>query len=188
MNAMEHGNGYARRRSRIRVLRDRSSVRVLITDAGGAATLPEREAPDLEAKLAGRQTPRGWGLFLIEELVDATRVTVNGERRARWSWWCAMHELHLTGDIDRGAEAQLEDGYAAARAAGATELRLDFSGDDLHQLVGDRADRGAPRAGPRRPHRGLARRGLSDHYREIFEVTRLADFVTIIDDEGTDHA
>ena len=25
--------------------------------------------------------------------------------------------------------------------------------------------------------------GLSDHYREIFEITRLADFMTIADDE-----
>ena len=33
-----------------------------------------------------------------------------------------MHELRLTGDIDRGAEAQLEDGYAAARAAGSWVL------------------------------------------------------------------
>ena len=25
--------------------------------------------------------------------------------------------------------------------------------------------------------------GLSDHYREIFEITRLSDFMTITDDE-----
>ena len=25
--------------------------------------------------------------------------------------------------------------------------------------------------------------GLSDHYKEIFEITRIADFVTIVDDE-----
>ena len=29
----------------------------------------------------------------------------------------------------------------------------------------------------------LAARGLSEHYREIFEITRLADFMTILDDE-----
>jgi serine phosphatase RsbU (regulator of sigma subunit)/anti-sigma regulatory factor (Ser/Thr protein kinase) len=77
MNAMEHGNGY-HGPVRVRVLRDRVNVRVLISDSGGAATLPERDAPDLEAKLAGEQTPRGWGLFLIDELVDATRATVTG--------------------------------------------------------------------------------------------------------------
>ena len=29
---------------------------------------------DLEAKLAGLQTPRGWGLFLIENMVDEMNV------------------------------------------------------------------------------------------------------------------
>ena len=46
-----------------------------MTDTGNAADNPERETPDLEAKLAGRQRPRGWGLFLIEKLVDEARVT-----------------------------------------------------------------------------------------------------------------
>jgi anti-sigma regulatory factor (Ser/Thr protein kinase) len=30
--------------------------------------------PDLEAKLAGQQTPRGWGLFLIQNMVDEMNV------------------------------------------------------------------------------------------------------------------
>ena len=33
------------------------------------------ETPDLEAKLEGRQKPRGWGLLLIEKMVDEARVT-----------------------------------------------------------------------------------------------------------------
>ena len=31
----------------------------------------------LEAKLAGTQTPRGWGLFLIEKMVDEMHVTMD---------------------------------------------------------------------------------------------------------------
>jgi hypothetical protein len=31
--------------------------------------------PDLEAKLAGMQSPRGWGLFLIQNMVDEMNVT-----------------------------------------------------------------------------------------------------------------
>ena len=27
-------------------------------------------------------------------------------------------------------------------------------------------------------------RGLAEHYREIFRITRLSDFMTILDDEG----
>src|ERR671922_476872 len=81
MNAMEHGSEYrADRPVSIRVLHTADSLRVQVTDLGGAADLPEPEAPDLEAKLAGRQKPRGWGLFLIERMVDEARVTGEGGR------------------------------------------------------------------------------------------------------------
>ena len=81
MNAMEHGSEYrADRPVSIRVLHTADSLRVQVTDLGGAADLPEPEAPDLEAKLAGRQKPRGWGLFLIERMVDEARVTGDGGR------------------------------------------------------------------------------------------------------------
>src|ERR671925_1012967 len=81
MNAMEHGNEYRPDRPvSIRVLHTADSLRVQVTDLGGAADLPEPEAPDLEAKLAGRQKPRGWGLFLIERMVDEARVTGDGGR------------------------------------------------------------------------------------------------------------
>lgn len=76
MNAMEHGNEYRPDRSvRVRVLHSADRLRVQVTDQGGAGELAEAEAPDLEAKLEGRQKPRGWGLFLIEEMVDEARVT-----------------------------------------------------------------------------------------------------------------
>jgi serine phosphatase RsbU (regulator of sigma subunit)/anti-sigma regulatory factor (Ser/Thr protein kinase) len=76
MNAMEHGNEYrADRPVSIRVLRAADSVRVQVTDRGDAAALPAHDAPDLEAKLAGRERPRGWGLFLIEKMVDEAHVT-----------------------------------------------------------------------------------------------------------------
>jgi serine phosphatase RsbU (regulator of sigma subunit)/anti-sigma regulatory factor (Ser/Thr protein kinase) len=74
MNAMEHGNGYRDDRPvRIRVVAGPGRLRVEITDLGGARDAPGDEVPDLEAKLAGRQRPRGWGLFLIEHMVDETR-------------------------------------------------------------------------------------------------------------------
>jgi len=82
MNAMEHGNRYrADRPVSIRVLRCGGCVRVRITDRGGAGELAETEAPDLEAKLEGRQQPRGWGVFLIEKMVDEVRVTSEGDGR-----------------------------------------------------------------------------------------------------------
>ena len=76
MNAMEHGSQYrADRPVSVRVLTSGGSVRVQITDLGGAPSGREREVPDLEAKLEGLQRPRGWGLFLIESMVDEMRET-----------------------------------------------------------------------------------------------------------------
>jgi len=71
MNAMEHGNEYrADRPVLIRVLHSRDRLSVRVTDRGEARELERPESPDLEAKLDGRQKPRGWGLFLIEKMVD----------------------------------------------------------------------------------------------------------------------
>lgn len=76
MNAMEHGNHYESDKPvAIQVLASKTAVAVRITDHGGDQTIPEAETPDLEAKLEGLQTPRGWGLFLIKNLVDEMRVT-----------------------------------------------------------------------------------------------------------------
>jgi anti-sigma regulatory factor (Ser/Thr protein kinase) len=82
MNAMEHGNEYRPDRPvSIRVLHSEDRLRVQVTDRGDADELAEAEEPDLEAKLEGRQKPRGWGLFLIEKMVDEARVTSEGSGR-----------------------------------------------------------------------------------------------------------
>ena len=82
MNAMEHGSEYRDDRPvSIRVLQQADSVVVQVTDRGGGSELPRAEVPNLEAKLAGEQKPRGWGLFLIEKMVDEARVTAEGGRR-----------------------------------------------------------------------------------------------------------
>jgi len=76
MNAMEHGNEYrADRPVSIRVLHSPDRLRVQVSDSGEAVEMDEREIPDIEAKLEGRQKPRGWGLFLIEKMVDETHVS-----------------------------------------------------------------------------------------------------------------
>src|SRR5215207_11457390 len=81
MNAMEHGNKY-----RVEVpvevqveVADRDLV-VRITDRGsGLPPSQGEDAPDLEAKLGGSQTPRGWGMFLIARMVDEVRVSGNSD-------------------------------------------------------------------------------------------------------------
>jgi len=75
MNAMEHGNQYnPDQPARLKVFLEETAVRVTITDAGGGAPVPKATAPDLDAKLAGEQSPRGWGLFLIQSMVDEMHV------------------------------------------------------------------------------------------------------------------
>src|SRR5258708_15932852 len=76
MNAMEHGNKYQEDIPvTIEVQTSPTELSVRIQDQGGNAPIPDLEKPDIEAKLAELQTPRGWGLFLIKNLVDDVLIT-----------------------------------------------------------------------------------------------------------------
>jgi anti-sigma regulatory factor (Ser/Thr protein kinase) len=78
MNAIEHGNkNRADLLVKIRVLKSANQLAVRITDQGGRQEIPDAPTPDLEAKLAGLQSPRGWGFFLIKNLVDEMNVIPN---------------------------------------------------------------------------------------------------------------
>lgn len=71
MNAMEHGNHFQEDKPvTVRVFAAPEQVMVQVEDLGGDAPMPNPETPDLQAKLDGLQSPRGWGLFLIKNLVD----------------------------------------------------------------------------------------------------------------------
>ncbi|MDX1665343.1 MAG: SpoIIE family protein phosphatase [Candidatus Promineifilaceae bacterium] len=75
MNAMEHGNGYqADKPVRVELLRAPDRLAVRISDQGDGSPIPHVQKPDLEAKLRGLQSPRGWGLFLIESMVDEMNI------------------------------------------------------------------------------------------------------------------
>ena len=98
MNAMEHGNEYkAEAPVAIRVLSSDEDLSVLITDNGGSP-VPDSDAgtPDLEAKLQGLQTPRGWGLFLIKNMVDKMNVTTDEDHHT------VELVMHLRGGDDAG--------------------------------------------------------------------------------------
>lgn len=76
MNAMEHGNRYhADIPVRISIRQSPDAISVRITDQGGGQFMAEAETPDLDAKLAGLQSPRGWGLYLIQNMVDELHVS-----------------------------------------------------------------------------------------------------------------
>ena len=58
---------------RVFTLQDRLIVR--IKDQGVGDSIPDSTQPDLDAKLAGEQSPRGWGLYLIKNMVDELHTT-----------------------------------------------------------------------------------------------------------------
>ncbi|MBX3060246.1 MAG: SpoIIE family protein phosphatase [Anaerolineae bacterium] len=83
MNAMEHGNKYDEDKPvviEVALSETAAStgsgrtITVRITDQGGGKPVNNAATPDLDAKLAGEQSPRGWGLFLIKNMVDEMHV------------------------------------------------------------------------------------------------------------------
>ena len=75
MNAMEHGNQYRDDLPvHIQVLSNETAIAVRVHDFGQGASAVQVPQPDLDAKLSGEQSPRGWGLFLIENMVDEVNV------------------------------------------------------------------------------------------------------------------
>jgi serine phosphatase RsbU (regulator of sigma subunit)/anti-sigma regulatory factor (Ser/Thr protein kinase) len=95
MNAIEHGNeGRVDLPIAVEVLTSETDLKVRITDQGGEGAIPEVETPDIEAKLEGLQKPRGWGLFLIKNMVDDMNVESNGSHHT------VELVLHLKGAAD----------------------------------------------------------------------------------------
>ena len=93
MNAIEHGNhNDPRIPVGVAASIEGQDLVVRITDGGGSDNLARRETPDLEAKLEGRQNARGWGLFLIESMVDEMDVKSDGTTRT------VELIFHLKGD------------------------------------------------------------------------------------------
>jgi anti-anti-sigma factor len=88
--------------------------------------------------------------------------------------------IELVGEVDSRAEAQLEAAYA--QVEGADDVLLDFSGVTYMNSTGIALIVGLLAKARKNGHT-LSAGGLSQHYREIFEITRLADFMTIVDDE-----
>jgi anti-anti-sigma factor len=90
--------------------------------------------------------------------------------------------IDLKGELNASAERSLDVGYAEAMASGASSIALNFTATDYINSTGIALIVGL--LGQARS-KGIEVRafGLSDHYREIFEITRLADFMRIEDTE-----
>ncbi len=90
--------------------------------------------------------------------------------------------IDIKGDITAQSEDVLMDAYSRSSGAGVRAIVLNFSGLDYMNSGGIgllvtllvRAQR---------QHQGVLAYGLSDHYRQIFELTRLDEAVGIHDSE-----
>jgi anti-anti-sigma factor len=90
--------------------------------------------------------------------------------------------IDLAGEINAFAAEDLNEIYAQAEAVNAPDILLNFSAVDYINSTGialivnmlGRA---------RKANRRLILCGLSDHYLEIFQITRLTDYMHIYPDE-----
>lgn len=86
--------------------------------------------------------------------------------------------IDLAGDIDGAAEDILGRAYAEATSGTSRSVILNFedatyiNSTGIALIVGLLVE-------ARKADVSIGAYGLSDHYREIFEITRLADFMTI---------
>jgi len=89
--------------------------------------------------------------------------------------------VELAGEVSGGAEARLQEAYGTV--ADKPVVVLDFSAVDYINSTGIALIVGIL-AQARKSGQEIQARGLAEHYREIFRITRLSDFMTILDDEG----
>ena len=85
----------------------------------------------------------------------------------------------LTGRIDRDAGETLDEAYAASVESASATIELDFTAVDYINSTGIALIVGVL---ARARAQGLAMRaaGLTPHYQHIFEITRLSDFIEIV--------
>jgi anti-sigma B factor antagonist len=90
--------------------------------------------------------------------------------------------LEMRGDIDSSAAKPLQTAYAETLGAQmAHRVVLDFTAVDYINSTGIAVIVGIL-AQARAERRVVAASGLSDHYRQIFEITRLSDFIQMYAD------
>ncbi|MFZ0548671.1 MAG: STAS domain-containing protein [Candidatus Promineifilaceae bacterium] len=94
----------------------------------------------------------------------------------------AIIDLH--GEINTFAEAALNAAYEQAVVSDPASIILNFSDVSYINSTGI-ALIVALLAQTRKTHRRLVTCGLSEHYQEIFRITRLSDFMTIHADEAS---
>jgi len=92
--------------------------------------------------------------------------------------------LDIVGDIDRDADAPLQQAYDGAVATGAASVLLNFGEVGYINSTGIAVIVGLL-ARARKERRVISAYGLSEHYRHIFSITRLSDFISVYTDEDS---
>lgn len=91
--------------------------------------------------------------------------------------------VNLSGDLNARADEKLAEAYMRVGTLGARTISLDFGAVDyinstgialIVRLVAD----------ARRDGRIVRAIGLTAHYREIFRITRLSDFIEIVEGDS----
>jgi anti-sigma B factor antagonist len=90
----------------------------------------------------------------------------------------ALAVISLTGEVDGTAGAVLSAAYDEAVASGRSAVLLDFGAVGYINSTGI-ALIVSVLARARAEGRRVLASGLSDHYRHIFDITRLSDFIQI---------
>jgi anti-anti-sigma factor len=104
------------------------------------------------------------------------------EVRVRQQPRAAIVDLH--GEINAFAEEALNAAYAEAERGAPEVILLNFADVDYINSTGIALIVGLL-ARARAARRRLLACGLSEHYVEIFTITRLADFMTVYPNEAT---
>ena len=84
----------------------------------------------------------------------------------------------LHGDIDRGAESDVTAAYDTAKETASGTMTLDFADVTYINSTGIAVIVGLL-AKARKDGLAVDAYGLNEHYRHVFQITRLADFMTI---------
>lgn len=90
--------------------------------------------------------------------------------------------IALTGTVNRAAQGGLEAAYSEAARRGG-EILLDFSNVEYINSTGIAVIVGVL-AMARAEGRHIGAFGLTEHYREVFQITRLSDFMHIYESTG----
>jgi anti-sigma B factor antagonist len=91
--------------------------------------------------------------------------------------------LDLRGEINDFAQEALDAAYAEAESNEPKVILLNFEGVDYINSTGIALIVGLLAKARASHKRRLVAFGLSDHYVEIFEITRLSDFMSVFPDE-----